>query len=136
MTASNRRKPTAEEAKNLYLSMGSERSLRALQQALDKSDTLRAPSWNTLSKWCREQEWVERAAEYDAQVAARVHEKALETQAEHQWDAARSFREAARACIAKANSNIDAVPVETPQHFQQLITSAIDLGSKLKSAFA
>ena len=96
-----------ERARADYIALGPKRSVRKLAQRYAKAMPEIGGSLGNLKLWCKHDEWVVRAEEHDAQVAGEVSRKAIETQAEATWDAAKELMNIAevgakrlKACLA------------------------------------
>lgn len=87
----------------VYLHLGLDRSLQKAYRRFKESDTARLPGrWRT---WCRQHEWVARAADYDRRQYRLIQQDAMQTEkkafAEHRRAANQAYAES-RAAIAGA----------------------------------
>ena len=99
-----------ERARGDYLAMGPRRSLKKLAQRYNEGDA-KGGSLSSLFLWSREDGWVERAREHDAQVAGGVSRRAIETQAEETWDAVKELMECVELAMGRLTEALPTLEV-------------------------
>lgn len=78
-----------------YCALGPSRSLPKLR-AFYLEQGFKPPHLTTLKKWCKADNWVERAREQDRQAQAAAAARQTEERAEEIWQASEALRKAAR----------------------------------------
>lgn len=91
-----------QEALETYLALGPGRSFTRLLNAYRADTSVRVPALATVKKWSQKEGWAERAAEFDAMVAARTSEKSIENAAEHRALTSDALSDAASKMLDKA----------------------------------
>lgn len=108
----------AFEAFNVYLEMGSERSIRAVAQKLNKSATL-------IQRWNKTHHWQERIRAYDNDIAQKTHKKAVKgyaAMAERHVNIAMQYQKKA----LEALNNLSVTEME-PRDIREFMKMAADM---------
>jgi hypothetical protein len=115
-----------DEALGLYLRLGGRRSLTRLHRQITETTPAAAVCLRTLKEWSRRYSWTRRAADFDADAAHRLIERAQRDIVEEQFDRIRSLRIVAKHCLEAAGA-IEIDPSSgTAAEVRTLTTTAID----------
>jgi hypothetical protein len=125
MTAS-RNPISRDEALGLYLRLGGRRSLTRLHRQITETTPAAAVCLRTLKEWSRRYNWTRRAADFDADAARRLVERAARDIVEEQFDRIQSLRIVAKHCLEAAGA-IEIDPSSgTAAEIRTLTATAID----------
>jgi hypothetical protein len=115
-----------DEALVLYLRIGGRRSLTRLHRHITETTPAAAVCLRTLKEWSRRYSWTRRAAEFDADAAHRLVERAQRDIVEEQFDRIRSLRIVAKNCLEAAGAIEIDLSSGTAAEVRTLTTAAID----------
>jgi hypothetical protein len=126
MMMATRNPISRDEALGLYLRLGGRRSLTRLHRQITETTPAAAVCLRTLKEWSRRYSWTRRAADFDADAAHRLVERAQRDIVEEQFDRIRSLRIVAKNCLDAAGA-IEIDPSSgTAAEVRTLTTTAID----------